>query len=94
MIAVLRNDLLHPSHPARCLAGIGIVLEADVKGRFMDEDVSDSLTYISFIVELEEKFDISIPDEYLQVNMLETYDDVADMIRQLLENQQKGGIVR
>ena len=54
------------------------------EGRFIDEDIDDSLTYISFIVEIEEEFNISIPDEYLQADIIETYDDVAEMIQQLL----------
>jgi acyl carrier protein len=63
---------------------IGIIIEASLEGRFIDEDIDDSLTYISFIVEIEEEFNISIPDEYLQADIIETYDDVAEMIQQLL----------
>ena len=62
----------------------GIIIEASLEGRFIDEDIDDSLTYISFIVEIEEEFNISIPDEYLQADIIETYDDVAEMIQQLL----------
>ena len=67
----------------KCMVEIGIIIEASLEGRFIDEDI-DSLTYISFIVEIEEEFNISIPDEYLQADIIETYDDVAEMIQQLL----------
>ena len=68
----------------KCMVEIGIIIEASLEGRFIDEDIDDSLTYISFIVEIEEEFNISIPDEYLQGDIIETYDDVAEMIQQLL----------
>ena len=67
----------------KCMVEIGIIIEASLEG-FIDEDIDDSLTYISFIVEIEEEFNISIPDEYLQADIIETYDDVAEMIQQLL----------
>ena len=73
---------------ARCLAEIGISVETDIQTRFIDEDISDSLTYISFIVGIEEEFGITVPDEYLQANVLETYSDVADMIRQISEGEE------
>ena len=68
----------------KCMVEIGMIIEASLEGRFIDEDIDDSLTYISFIVEIEEEFNISIPDEYLQADIIETYDDVAEMIQQLL----------
>ena len=68
----------------KCMVEIGIIIEASLEGRFIDEDIDDSLTYISFIVEIEEEFNISIPDEYFQADIIETYDDVAEMIQQLL----------
>ena len=68
----------------KCMVEIGIIIEASLEGRFIDEDIDDSLTYISFIVEIEEEFNISIPDEYLQADIIETYEDVAEMIQQLL----------
>lgn len=68
----------------KCLVEIGIASELSLEGRFIDDDIEDSITYISFIVELEEQFEVSIPDEYLQTEMIETYDDVADMILSLL----------
>ena len=66
-----------------CLIEIGIIIESDLYGRYIDEDILDSLTYIAFIVEIEEKFNVCIPDEYLQINMLETYDDIMDMLENI-----------
>ena len=63
-----------------CLNNIGIMVEGNIEDRFLDQDIEDSLTYVSFIVELEEKFCMSIQDEYLQANILESYGDVANMI--------------
>ena len=63
-----------------CLNNIGIMVEGNIEDRFLDQDIEDSLTYVSFIVELEEKFCMSIQDEHLQANILESYGDVANMI--------------
>lgn len=40
----------------------------------------DSFTYISIIVEIENRFDIEIPDEYLGINLLSSIDSLCEMI--------------
>ena len=40
----------------------------------------DSFTYISIIVEIENRFDIEIPDEYLVTNLLSSIDSLCEMI--------------
>ena len=43
----------------------------------------DSLHYISIICEIENEFDVEIPDEMLSRNPLETFKDFEKMILQL-----------
>ena len=50
----------------------------------LDEDLSqlgmDSITFIRIIVELEEKFDIEIPDEKLLLTEMNTVSKMVDVI--------------
>ena len=47
------------------------------------ELLPDSLTYISFIVELEQAFDIEITDEYLIPEKISSLDGIIDLIEEL-----------
>ena len=42
---------------------------------------------ISIIVEIEEKFQIEIPDTYLSANIMEDFDRLVDMVEELLAEQ-------
>lgn len=46
----------------------------------------DSFTYISIILEIENRFDIEIPDEYLGTNLLSSIDSLCEIILELLAN--------
>ena len=50
------------------------------------ELIPDSLTYISFIVELEQAFDIDIPDEYLLPERLSSLNGIVEIINELTQN--------
>ena len=41
----------------------------------------DSISFINIIVEIEEAFGISIPDEYLDMDMLGTIDDICNVVQ-------------
>ncbi len=47
----------------------------------------DSIQVISIIVEIEEKFQIEIPDTYLSANIMEDFDRLVDMVEELLAEQ-------
>ena len=47
----------------------------------------DSITFVSLIVEIENEFDIEIPDDYLLIEKLGTYSQFLDMIIDLLEKK-------
>ncbi len=63
---------------------VGIFMTPEeIRDAAIDEIIEDSLTYISFIVELEESFCIEIPDEYLLPERLSTFDSIITMIEDL-----------
>lgn len=58
--------------------------EDDIKGdsRFVDDLGADSLDIVELIMEMEEEFDIEIPDE--DVERMVTVKDVTDYISQVV----------
>ena len=66
--------------------GIFMTLE-EIHDAAIDEIIEDSLTYISFLVELEENFDVEIPDEYLLSERLSTFDSIITMLEDLLSGK-------
>ncbi|MFR8792328.1 phosphopantetheine-binding protein [Gallintestinimicrobium sp.] len=55
-----------------CLLELGIVFEQEENNFELTDYIEDSLTFISFVSELENEFDIEIPDEYLLQGVLGT----------------------
>lgn len=67
----------------KCLNEMGIIVDENTSNIQLTDYLEDSLSFIAFIVGLEEKFNIEVPDEYLQEGVLGTLDDVNDMINKL-----------
>ncbi|RKI43017.1 hypothetical protein D7V86_00545 [bacterium D16-51] len=63
-----------------CFNNIGVLVDANLENFTLSNYITDSLSFVSLIVELEEKFNIEIPDEYLSYDALETYADIENMI--------------
>ena len=63
-----------------CFKAIGIIVEETDDNFRVDDYIQDSLTFISLIVELEDAFNIEIPDEYLAEGKLKTFDDIHNML--------------
>jgi acyl carrier protein len=68
-----------------CLAECGIDISRD---NYVDE--IDSVTYVSCLVELEQKFEIVFPDEYLAENFFEEIDKLVSIIEALVQDKDKG----
>lgn len=47
----------------------------------------DSIQLISLVVEIEECFEIEIPDEYLVTEFFESVEHVIDVVQQLMNEQ-------
>ncbi|MDR0299276.1 MAG: hypothetical protein LBI13_04250 [Streptococcaceae bacterium] len=69
----------------QCFENLGIFLE-DIQKFDIDKDIEDSLEFISLIVEIEEVFEINIPDEYLDRKRLRNINSIKDMIVEISNN--------
>lgn len=49
----------------------------------LNEYIVDSLMFINFIVEIEDTFSIDLPDEYLDVDVLKSFDAFITLIEEL-----------
>lgn len=68
----------------QCFENLGFMVDESEEQNFnLSDYVTDSLSYISLIVELEQSFDIEIPDDYLMQGKLETFQDICNMITTL-----------
>ena len=66
------------------LLELGIVFEQEENNFELTDYIEDSLTFISFVSELENEFDIEIPDEYLLQGVLGTLNDLKNIITLLV----------
>lgn len=62
--------------------GLGIVDESEEKK--ITVEGMDSIQFISMIVEIEECFDIEVPDEFLVPEFFEDEEHLIDIIMQLM----------
>ena len=62
------------------LLSLGIIVDKDFCELALEDVIEGSLTFISFVVEIEEKMSIEVPDEYLQKGVLKTFADVDEMV--------------
>ena len=74
-----------------CFDRIGILVdEDDVKNDFeIQEYTVDSLGFVSLIVEIENEFGISIPDEFLEAGKVVLFSDLVEMIGMLNHEMKK-----
>lgn len=63
-------------------------LEETEEGKRINFGELDSIQIISAIVEIEECFDIEIPDEYLVAEFFEDDSHIVDIIVELMENDE------
>lgn len=66
--------------------GIGLVDENEEQKLNVEE--MDSIQFISLIVEIEESFDIEVPDEYLVPELFENEEHLVDIIIQLVHERE------
>ena len=67
------------------LNNVGILFDAtELETLSFEEVITDSLSFISFIVELEQIFNIEIPDEFLMPERISSFASIRDMIKGLL----------
>lgn len=66
--------------------GLGLVDESEEKK--ITVEGMDSIQLISIIVEIEECFDIEVPDEYLVPEFFEDEEHMVDIIMQLMREHE------
>lgn len=61
---------------------------SEISNAEIEEDLTnygmDSITFIQIIIDLEEEFDVEIPDEYLLLSQLDTVKKMVDTIQYVL----------
>ena len=63
-----------------CFQHIGIIADDTEENFEIGQYLTDSMTFISFIVGIESAFCIDISEEYLVPDRLSTFQDVCNMI--------------
>ena len=63
---------------------LGIVIDQDQEDTDLSSMEIDSITFVSFIVALEERFEIQFPDEFLTMETMNSLNGFANLIDKLL----------
>lgn len=69
-----------------CMRNIGIYMEEEDDFELQDY-IDDSVSFITFIVELEQQFAIEIPDSYLTMDSMSTLSDICNFIKAVLDEK-------
>ncbi len=56
----------------------------------IDDLGMDSVNFVSLIIELEEEFDVQIPDEWLRMDTFRTYTQIYTAIEALVRERENG----
>ncbi|MBR0236064.1 MAG: acyl carrier protein [Clostridia bacterium] len=76
----------------KLLENNGIIIESSEEDLDLRNYSIDSILFISFIVDVENEFAITIPDEYLTIDLLQSIDGLTNLIIELktLDVEQHG----
>lgn len=69
------------------LENLGIIIDDSQNDVDLLSMEIDSITFISFIVALEERFEIQFPDEYLTMEVMNSLNGFSELIYTLLLNK-------
>jgi acyl carrier protein len=86
----MNND--YSTEILKCLKNIGIFANSEDELSDLSEVIQDSLTFITFIVELEQMFGVEIPDEYLLIEKIASLDSINKMIEELKETKENAAV--
>ena len=69
-----------------CFNHVGVFVDSN--DNFLLADVlEDSLIFVTMIVEIEQEFQIEIPDEYLAVDRIASYRDLELLVSKLINSK-------
>ena len=81
----LRNEILES------LYSVGAYIDEKVVDKDADMDIAefitDSLMFVSFIIELEERLDIEIPDELLSIEAFSSLNGFISLVDEMLKSR-------
>ncbi len=69
------------------LCDLGVYVDKNDTRTPLNVLIKDSITFVSFIVELEKAIDKEIPDEFLQDGMFESLGQLADSLALLVNEK-------
>ena len=69
----------------KILDNLGVVEKEGEEAVIHNEEI-DSIQLVSIIVEIEENFDVEVPDEYMNPEFLLSFDHIVDVVQELLNN--------
>ena len=70
----------------KCLENIGVVLdEKDICNILLSDLIEDSLMFISFIVEIEEAFQIEVSENMLSIDNLSSVKEFSNSVKKILQ---------
>ncbi|MCI9414740.1 MAG: hypothetical protein HFJ79_06170 [Clostridiales bacterium] len=70
-----------------CLRSLGVYADHQDVDAPLDSLIQDSITYVSFIVELERTLDIQLPDEFIQSSSFGSLSILEKAISPLLQKE-------
>lgn len=73
----------------KCLNNVGIVIDSEADDVNINDYSVDSITFISFIVEIENELNIEIPDGYLYADILKSLNGFVGFVEKLIEMNQE-----
>lgn len=71
-----------------CLNNVGIVINQNDIDTNLNEYEVDSLTFMTFIVDIEREFNIIIPDGYLYKDILQSLNGFTSLVEKLIEEDE------
>ena len=68
-----------------CFNNIGVLFDSDEEDFLISDVIEDSLMFVSMLVEIEQEFDIEIPDDYLAKDRLSSFHDLEELVKLLTD---------
>ena len=75
-----------------CLDELGILIDSEEQDINLQEYIIDSLQFISFILAIEQKLNIEMPDEMLLYEKIESFNGYCEAVLSVVRSQHKAEI--
>ncbi len=75
-----------------CLENVGILIDPSLEDVNINDYDVDSITFISFIVDIEKVFNIEIPDGLLYKQVLQSLNGFVSLVEELIESNAQNSV--